>query len=71
MNIKIKEGFVQFVTTVMFFYIEALIHYNIGKHGYLKFTFPKLKENLLILLVIIIFSCLSSMASYCVINYLL
>ena len=47
MNIKIKEGFVQFVTTVMFFYIEALIHYNIGKHGYLKFTFPKLKENLL------------------------
>lgn len=71
MNIKIKEGFVQFATTVMFFYIEALIHYNIGKHGSLKITFPKFKENLLIFLVIVIFSCLSSMASYCIINYLL
>ena len=68
---KMKESIVQFIITVCFFYVEALIHYNIGKHGTFKVIFPKLKENLLIILIIVVFSCLSSIASYGIINYLL
>ena len=70
-NDKTTESIIQFIITVCFFYVEALIHYNIGKHGTFKFSLPKFKENLLIFLVIVLFSCLSSMTSYCIINYLL
>ena len=70
-NDKMKESIVQFIITVCFFYVEALIHYNIGKHGTFKFSFPKLKENLLIFLIIVLFSWLSSTTSYLIINYLL
>jgi len=66
-----KESIVQFIITVCFFYVEALIHYNIGKHGTFKFSLPKLKENLLIFLIIVLFSWLSSTTSYLIINYLL
>jgi len=70
-NDKMKESIVQFIITVCFFYVEALIHYNIGKHGTFKFSLPKLKENLLIFLIIVLFSWLSSTTSYLIINYLL
>ena len=68
---KMQESIVHFIITVCFFYIEALLHYNIGKHGTFKLSFPKFKENLLIFLIIVLFSCFSSMTSYCVINYFL
>ena len=70
-NDKMKESIVQFIITVCFFYVEALIHYPIGKHGTFKFSLPKLKENLLIFLIIVLFSWLSSTTSYLIINYLL
>ena len=42
-NDKMTEGIIQFIITVLF-YVEALIHYNIGKHGTFKFSLPKFKK---------------------------
>jgi S1-C subfamily serine protease len=42
-------NFVQFFVTIGFFYIEALIHYNIGKYGTLGISFPNWKQNKLII----------------------
>jgi hypothetical protein len=49
-------NFIQFFVTICFFYIEALIHYNIGKKGTLGISFPKWKQNKLIISVIAVFS---------------
>ena len=56
-------NFVQFFVTIGFFYIEALIHYNIGKKGSLGLSFPKWKDNKLILSVIAVFSFVSCLAT--------
>ena len=52
-------NYVQLLTTSVFFYIEAIIHYNIGKFGKIAFTLPLLKENIMMLLTIIFFSFLA------------
>ena len=52
-------NFIQFFVTIGFFYIEALIHYNIGKKGKLGFSIPNWKQNKLILGVIAVFSFVS------------
>tara|TARA_Y100000591_G_scaffold80316_1_gene67603 strand:- start:7151 stop:7366 length:216 start_codon:yes stop_codon:yes gene_type:complete len=52
-------NFIQFFVTVGLFYIEALIHYNIGKKGSLGISLPNWKQNRLILGVIAIFSFVS------------
>ena len=52
-------NFVQIFVTIGFFYIEALIHYNIGKYGALGISFPNWKQNKLIIGVIAIFSFVS------------
>ena len=52
-------NFTQFAVTVFLFYIEAVIHFNIGKKGRLGFNLPKWKDNKLILAVIVTFSFLS------------
>ena len=49
----------QFFVTIVLFYFEALLHFNIGKKGSLGISFPKWKENKLILGVIIVFSFIS------------
>ena len=40
---------VQFLVTICLFYVEALIHFNIGKKGNLGISFPNWKQNKLIL----------------------
>ena len=50
---------VQFLVTVCLFYVEALIHFNIGKKGNLGISFPNWNQNKLIICVIAIFSFIS------------
>ena len=61
-------NFIQFFVTIGFFYIEALIHYNIGKKGRLGLSIPNWKQNKLILGVIGVFSFVSCMATALVQN---
>ena len=56
-------NFVQFFVTIGFFYLEALIHYNIGKKGRLGFSIPRWKDNKLIIGVIGIFSFISCLVT--------
>lgn len=51
---------IQFIVTCCFFYMEALLHYNIGKTGDMCCNYPILKDNLKIMSIIAIFSALSS-----------
>lgn len=52
-------NYVQFFTTILLFYIEALIHYNIGRKGTIGIRIPSWKKNRMILGVIVIFSLVS------------
>ena len=61
-------NFIQFFVTIGFFYIEALIHYNIGKKGTLGISFPNWKQNKLIIGVIAIFSFISCLLTALVQN---
>ena len=58
--------FVSFFVTTFFFFIEAIIHYNIGKYGKLAFKLPSYKHSIKIIYTIIIFSLLSC----CVTHYI-
>ena len=40
---------IQFIVTCCFFYMEALLHYNIGKTGNICCNYPVLKDNLKIM----------------------
>lgn len=65
MNINNFYAFIiPFVVTTCFFYIEALIHFNMGKKGKISLTLPPLKENFKILGIITFFSFLSSTTTY-------
>ena len=65
MNINNFYAFIiPFVVTTCFFYIEALIHFNMGKNGKISLTLPPLKENFKILGIITFFSFLSSTTTY-------
>ena len=65
MNIdNIYAFIIPFVVTTCFFYIEALIHFNMGKNGKISLTLPPLKENFKILGIITFFSFLSSTTTY-------
>ena len=61
---------IQFIVTFCCFYIEALIHYNIGKVGYIGIAMPPLKQNILIMGVIVFFSFVCSGITYHVENVL-
>ena len=66
-------NFIQFFVTVCLFYVEAVIHFNIGKKGRLGLSLPKWKDNKLILGVIIcfsFFSCVLTMVVQTVIDNL-
>jgi len=55
--------YIVFVTTFILFFIEALLHYNIGRYeekdGF-KFYFPDLKETVALVAVLIVFSLINS-----------
>tara|TARA_X000000368_G_C22734660_1_gene581054 strand:- start:60 stop:281 length:222 start_codon:yes stop_codon:yes gene_type:complete len=59
---------VQFLVTVCLFYVEALIHFNIGKKGSLGVSFPNWKQNKLIIGVIAVFSFVSCLLTALVQN---
>ena len=65
---KVLKFIVPFIVTTCFFYIEAVIHYNIGKHGYIAFKLPPMKKNLLILSIILFFSFISCCISHLIYN---
>jgi hypothetical protein len=53
-----------FFVTLCFFYVEAIIHYNMGKYDKIGFKIPHLNENLKIIAIISFFSLMSSGATY-------
>ena len=55
---------ISFFITTIFFFIEAVIHYNIGKYGYIGFQLPTYKHILKILSTILFFSFLSCCATH-------
>ena len=61
---KLAKIIIPFVVTTCFFYIEAVIHYNIGKKGYIAFKLPPMKKNMLIISIILFFSIISSCISH-------
>ena len=62
---------IQFVVTSAFFFVEAVLHYNMGKYGEMKLSVPPLKKSLHLLSIIIVFSALSSGATFLIELYLL
>lgn len=66
MNINNIYAFIiPFVVTICFFYVEALLHFNMGKNnGKISLALPPLKENFKILGIITFFSFLSSTTTY-------
>lgn len=58
--------FISFFVTTIFFFIEGVIHYNIGKYGNIGFKFPKYKHCIKIISTILIFSFVSC----CVTQYI-
>ena len=61
---KIQMMALHFIVTAIFFYFEALLHYNIGKKGKIDIEIPELKYNKKIIMIIILFSFMSSLACY-------
>ena len=62
-----KFPIIQFISTIIVFYIEAVTHYNIGKTGRLnlfKLKIPNLKESALMIIIITIFAFISSSITY-------
>lgn len=56
---------IPFIVTICFFYVEALLHFNMGKNnGKISLALPPLKENFKILGIITFFSFLSSTTTY-------
>lgn len=55
---------IQFVVTSAFFFVEAILHYNMGKYGKPAFTVPPFKKSMYLLGTILFFAALSSGATY-------
>lgn len=55
---------ITFLTTTIFFVLEALIHYNIGKTGHITLSkLPSIQEFVKIVGVVMLFSFLSVLVS--------
>ena len=65
---KLIKFIISFLVTTFFFYIEAVLHYNIGKKGYIAFKLPPIKKSLLIISIILFFSFISSCISHLIYN---
>jgi hypothetical protein len=55
---------IPFIVTLFFFYIEALIHYNMGRYGEITCDLPPSHENWKMIGIISAFSLLSSLVTY-------
>ncbi len=61
-NLKLRPIVIITIVTFIFYFVEALIHYNIGKQSY-EFTMPTGKEMRVIIKILIVFSILTSITS--------
>ncbi len=68
---QLQFSLIQFSVTCFIFYIEALIHYNIGKYGHIAFNLPSFRQNILIIGIIMFSSCISSCIVYFIGNILI
>jgi len=55
---------IPFCVTLFFFYIEALIHYNMGRYNEIKCDLPPTHENRDMIIIIGCFSLLSTITTY-------
>ena len=62
---------IPFMVTLFFFYIEALIHYNMGRYGEITCDLPPSHENWKMIGIISCFSLISSIVTYYLKNYYL
>lgn len=62
---------IPFIVTLFFFYIEALIHYNMGRYGEITCDLPPSHENWKIIGIISGFSLISTIVTYYLKNYYL
>ena len=69
--IDFKTIAIPFIVTLFFFYIEALIHYNMGRYGKITCDLPPSHENWKMIGIISGFSLLSSIVTYYLKNYYL
>jgi hypothetical protein len=69
--IDFKTIAIPFIVTLFFFYIEALIHYNMGRYGKITCDLPPSHENWKIIGIISGFSLISSIVTYYLKNYYL
>mgnify|MGYP001199171866 FL=1 len=60
----IYVSIIQFVVTSAFFFVEAILHYNMGKYGKTAFTVPPFKKSMHLLGIILFFAALSSGVTY-------
>ena len=68
MNLSsVQIGITQYAVTAVILYIEAIIHYNMGRFdGFTTklFTIPGLKHNIKVIGTIILFAAISYVVSY-------
>jgi len=66
---NVQAVIIPFVVTLFFFYIEACIHYNMGKYGTIGCKIPPLKENIKMIGIISVFTLFSVTATYLLERY--
>lgn len=63
------ESIIPFIVTLVFFYIEACIHFHIGRHGTIGFETPPFYQNIKVIGIIAIFASMSVMTSSLLVRY--
>ena len=59
-----NESIITTLVTIIFFFLESLLHYNIGKTGYISLKhFPSKKEDFSLLITIVAFAIASTLTS--------
>jgi len=61
---KLNMMILHFLVTSIFFYFEAIIHYNIGKKSEINLEVPTIDDNKKMICIILSFSLLSSLTCY-------
>ena len=61
---KFNDNIITTLVTIIFFFLESLLHYNIGKTGYISLKhFPSKKEVFNLLITIVGFAIASTLTS--------
>ena len=62
--VHFKEIIIPFVVTSCIFYIEAVMHYHMGKYKTFGFEIPSFKENIKIVSILTVSAFLSTGITY-------